>query len=413
MAVTVTIEPAGDASRPNVVTIAGGTPGQVFRLSREYGTKVEMIRGSLIAGAGPPESLFTADNTPLGSDVGTFELGEEFETSIDGTVTGIRFYRTAGDTLTSRQLSLWNTAGVLLGSVVTTGETGSGWRTVNLPAPVAVPAGRYIVSYPALSSLFSFLSAHPVRTTAHLTAINSRFAQPPGYPAGPTNVFYFVDVVFQPAGTVSYSDFLYPLDTPLRYAARDSTGSTVLAISALVPPVASVGFPWVRDTMFPESRASAVRIVTVHSRRYAARVTPFTVINQKYPVTAGDVRSGSDGSIVFFCLNHHERDVLIEALSSGNPCWLRIPPRCQVAFDEMVFTPLDIDEEMFGANGSNILTVDFLEVSPSELAPYRAVDYGIQTANAAGAAMTYGQLEQAFVGHTYSDLYYSETGVAP
>lgn len=214
-------------------------------------------------------------------------------------------------------------------------------------------------------------------------------------------------------GTASRTDFMYPLDTPVRYVLRDSATGAIVATSALVPAVDSGGFPWVRDMMFPESRYSPIRIVTVLSRRYAGRVTPFTLINQRYPVTVGDVRSASDGSLLLFCTSHAERDRVIDALSSGNPCSLRVPPACQVVIDEMLFTPLDIDEEMFGSNGANLLTVDFIEVSPSELPPFQAITYGVQTQNAAVAAMTYAGLKTAFAGHTYADLYYSQTGIAP
>lgn len=214
-------------------------------------------------------------------------------------------------------------------------------------------------------------------------------------------------------GAAHFEDFLYPLDTSFVYVLRDSTASTVVATSEPVGPVPSLGQPWIRDTVLPVSRTTSVRIVGVTPRRYPARVTPYAVIGQQYAVTMGDVRSGSEGTFTLFCFTHAERNRVIYTMSSGNPCSLRIPTACRDAIDEMQFTPLDINEVPFGSNGGNLLTVDFIEVAPSELPSFAAVTYGQQTTNAAAATMNYAELSAAFLGKTYTDLYYSDTGIAP
>jgi hypothetical protein len=98
-------------------------------------------------------------------------------------------------------------------------------------------------------------------------------------------------------------------------------------------------------------------------------------------------------------------------MSSGSPCQLRTP--CATIVDDMYFTPVDIAETRYGIKGWCLLAVDFIEVSPTELAPFKAISYGVQTQNAAAAGMNYAQLRDAFVYHTYRDMHLSQTGIAP
>lgn len=221
-------------------------------------------------------------------------------------------------------------------------------------------------------------------------------------------------------GLVSQPDYLYPFDAPVTYAVFDSTGTTLLATSAQVPPVPSGGTPWVRDVVFPMLRYAPVVIVDVTGRNRAGRVNPYHVVAQTYAVTTGDVRSGSTGSLQIACRSHAERDEVIYAMSTGNPCLLRVPAACRVVVDEMTFAPLDIAEVRWGTGGACVLTVDFIEVDPSEVATFTPISYATQTQNAAAAGLRYGQLSPvpsglalAFLGHTYRDMTVSQTGVAP
>jgi hypothetical protein len=100
----------------------------------------------------PTQSLFSAsaapskvqqtwnDNTPV-------ELGVKFQTSVAGTVTGIRFYKARKNTSTHVG-NLWSATGALLASANFTNETASGWQQVNLTRPVTLTPGTpYVVSY--------------------------------------------------------------------------------------------------------------------------------------------------------------------------------------------------------------------------------------------------------------------------
>jgi hypothetical protein len=137
------------------------------------------------------------------------------------------------------------------------------------------------------------------------------------------------------------------------------------------------------------------------------------VVGQAARVTVGDIRSRSDGAFQLLALSHAERDTIIAAMSTGNPCQLRVPPACQTVLDEMVFTPLDIGEVRFGSHGLNLLDVTFVEVDPSAVPVFVPVTYAGQKANATTAGLNYAGLAAAFVGKTYRDLYLSPTGIAP
>ncbi|MGH9119359.1 MAG: DUF4082 domain-containing protein [Acidimicrobiales bacterium] len=84
---------------------------------------------------------------PAASDPTPVELGVRFRPTIDGFITGLRFYKGAGNTGTHVG-HLWTSGGALLATATFTGETVSGWQQANLPAPVPVTAGTtFVASY--------------------------------------------------------------------------------------------------------------------------------------------------------------------------------------------------------------------------------------------------------------------------
>ena len=221
-------------------------------------------------------------------------------------------------------------------------------------------------------------------------------------------------------GTYTYDDYLYPLDTPLSYEVWDSTRTMWIMSSTLVPAVNSLGFPWIRDTIYPNVRSSPLIIVDLDPRERPGRIAAFFPIGQSLPLTTGDVRSASSGTLTAFCRDHAERDRLIYALSSGNPCQLLVPNKCTKCIDPMNFAPQDVSETRVGTNGACIITIDFQEVVVSDVKAFQPIVYSVQTANAAGSALKYGSLTPvpsglslAFMNKNYRDVYYSQTGIAP
>jgi hypothetical protein len=93
--------------------------------------------------------------TPDDGDPSSVEVGMKFTSSTYGTVTGIRFYKAAGNTGTHVG-SLWTSSGQLLSQVTFTNETASGWQSATFASPVTVlPNTTYVVGYLAPNGHYS------------------------------------------------------------------------------------------------------------------------------------------------------------------------------------------------------------------------------------------------------------------
>ncbi len=75
------------------------------------------------------------------------QVGVKFRSDVAGSITGIRFYKSAANSGTHVG-SLWTSTGTRLASATFTGETASGWQQVNFATPVTIAANTiYIASY--------------------------------------------------------------------------------------------------------------------------------------------------------------------------------------------------------------------------------------------------------------------------
>jgi hypothetical protein len=147
-------------------------------------------------------------DTPAASDTSAIEVGVKFRADTDGQVTGIRFYKGAGNTGTHVG-TLWRANGTPLGQVTFTTETGSGWQQANFATPINVTAGQtYVASYYAPAGRYSvtaglFSSAGVDRAPLHAlrTGVDGgngvyRYGTA-GFPTSDYNAsWYGVDVVF-------------------------------------------------------------------------------------------------------------------------------------------------------------------------------------------------------------------------
>src|SRR6185295_14071637 len=92
----------------------------------------------------PPQSF--ANAAPV-------ELGVKFRSDVNGSITGIRFYKGPADTSVHTG-SLWSSTGQLLATGTFTGKTATGWQQLNFSAPVAITANTtYTASYHTSSAL--------------------------------------------------------------------------------------------------------------------------------------------------------------------------------------------------------------------------------------------------------------------
>ncbi len=115
------------------------------------------------AGSQCPCSLWPSTAQPSvasSGDTSALNLGVEFTPSANGWITGIRFYKGAGNTGTHIG-ALWTTGGSLLGQVTFTNESASGWQQANFSSPIPVTAGTtYVASYLAPNGGYSVDSAY-------------------------------------------------------------------------------------------------------------------------------------------------------------------------------------------------------------------------------------------------------------
>ncbi|NML16522.1 DUF4082 domain-containing protein [Azohydromonas sp. G-1-1-14] len=167
-------------------------------------------------GGGCPCTAFAPSATPTvasDSDTGTVNLGVKFRTDKSGHITGIRFYKGAGNTGTHVG-ALWTSTGQLLASQAFVNETATGWQQVNFATPVPVTANTvYVASYRAPNGRYAaddnfFANAGVDNGPIHLLA-NGVSGGNGVYTYGgttvqfPTSTYrasnYWVDIVFQPS----------------------------------------------------------------------------------------------------------------------------------------------------------------------------------------------------------------------
>ena len=142
------------------------------------------------------------------NDNAAVELGVKFQSDTAGFITGIRFYKTSGNTGTHTG-NLWSTGGTNLATITFTGESATGWQEMLFASPVAIDANTtYVASYHTTSGHYvigtSFESAGADNPPLH--ALQDGVDGSNGvyqYGAGgvyPTTSFgssnYLVDVVF-------------------------------------------------------------------------------------------------------------------------------------------------------------------------------------------------------------------------
>jgi hypothetical protein len=97
-----------------------------------------------------PCTIWPATATPIlaaDPDRASVEVGVKFYADTNGSISGLRFFKSATNTGTHVG-SLWTSAGALIGRATFVNESASGWQQVNFEAPVQINAGtHYVASY--------------------------------------------------------------------------------------------------------------------------------------------------------------------------------------------------------------------------------------------------------------------------
>lgn len=159
-------------------------------------------------------TIWSASTVPVVKDGGAdspVELGVKIRSDVNGSITGIRFYKASTNTGT-HIANLWTSTGTLLATATFAGETASGWQQVNFATPVAVSANTvYVASYHTnvghYSADLNYFAGKGVDTAPLHALANGVSGANSVYSYGTTSLFpsqsylttnYWVDAVFKP-----------------------------------------------------------------------------------------------------------------------------------------------------------------------------------------------------------------------
>jgi Domain of unknown function (DUF4082)/Bacterial Ig-like domain/Bacterial Ig domain/Abnormal spindle-like microcephaly-assoc'd, ASPM-SPD-2-Hydin len=170
------------------------------------------------------------------------EYGFRFRTDVAGTITSVRFYKSASNTGT-HAAHLWSNTGTLLATATFSGEGSSGWQQVDFSTPVSVTANTtYVASYFAPNGHYSSNNNYFVNTfdSPPLHGLQDGLDGANGvYQYSATSVFptstfqssnYWVDVVFVPTPS---------LNPPTVTSVSPASNSTGASLSSVVSAVFS------------------------------------------------------------------------------------------------------------------------------------------------------------------------------
>jgi hypothetical protein len=150
-----------------------------------------------------PCSLFSDELQPTlaeDSDTAAVTLGVRFTVDAPGTISAVRFYKSAGNT-GSHTGALWNANGTQLATGTFTNESTSGWQTLTFSQPVSVTTGTtYVASYRTsvgrYSTATAFNAVDQSRSPLLVTANSGAYNYGTGFPSNISQANYMVDVVF-------------------------------------------------------------------------------------------------------------------------------------------------------------------------------------------------------------------------
>ncbi len=168
----------------------------------------------------PPggDSLWSNAFTPSENtySYGSYDVGEKFESSVAGMVTGARFYKQTWMAGFTHVGYLWSSTGQLLASATFTGESSFGWQQVSFSSPVSIAANTvYIVSFSSGGGYFGITSGYfsaAGYTNGPLQALSNGVAggngvyqtSSGGFPSiNGVGMNFWADVVFSPTSTPS------------------------------------------------------------------------------------------------------------------------------------------------------------------------------------------------------------------
>jgi hypothetical protein len=174
---TATLTPSSPLSISTVynATVKGGTSGVKDTAGNALAANFTWSFTTIATTTPTASSIWNDSATPAqvsDPDTSAVELGVKFRSSVNGSIIGIRFYKSSQNTGTHIG-NLWSSSGQLLATATFTNETASGWQQVNFNTPVAITANTvYVASYHTNVGRYSTSAGY---------FVNAGFSNPPLY----------------------------------------------------------------------------------------------------------------------------------------------------------------------------------------------------------------------------------------
>ena len=259
-------------------TITGLTNGTAYTFKVAAKNAVGSSPASAASTAVIPQATifdFTAPAVADAGDTSAVELGVKFRADSNGSITGVRFYKSAANTGTHSG-SLWSATGTRLAQATFQNESASGWQHVTFSSPVAVTAGTtYVASYHAPSGHYAATSG----------AFSSAVDNPPLHAlatgTSPNGVYAYGTTSTFPNSTYNASnywvDVLYAMPQPgqVTGVTASAAGSTSASVSWTAPAggAAVTGY---RITPYVGSTAQTAKTITGSPPATSTTVTGLT-----------------------------------------------------------------------------------------------------------------------------------------
>jgi hypothetical protein len=253
------------------------TSGPRLRRTMSFTAAATMVMGVGVAVCLTPVSPANAAVTTYGlfndatvpsvladSDTANVTLGTVFTSRSNGSITAIRYYKSAPNT-GPHTGQLWAGNGSLLATAKFLNETISGWQTATLSQPVSVKSGiTYVTSYTAPAGRYSIqqnrFSSGKTVVSGVLTATKGVYKYGGGYPNSSWNGSnYYVDVLYSSVSVTPPSSSVpsdtAPIATTTSVSLIPPTSSSLTptaTVTSSSPAAPSSGFPGAANTGVPE-----------------------------------------------------------------------------------------------------------------------------------------------------------------
>ena len=236
--------------------------------------------------------------TPDAGAASNLQLGLTFTPSVNGYVSGVRFYKSAANT-GAHTGSLWDAAGVRLATANFVGESASGWQTVTFTSAVPVQAGsKYTVSYLAPVGHYAASTWHwatrgdamgPITVAGGYGAeFAGSYGQGETYPDQRHNgTNYYVDPVFD---VIDSTPLSATKQWPLPGSTSVPTGEKITAVMSKPVTASTVSF-----TVTPQGGSPIAGSVAYDAATKKATFTPASALAAAKQYTLSVIATATTG----------------------------------------------------------------------------------------------------------------------